>query len=91
MRLYKYDSEYDSEYLHMQCTAISASCSENDTVRDLYLNRHMSDCHLDVFCVCQEGEVLVKRTVVDVEEGEDVCEGECKCECVRVCENTNTE
>ena len=58
----------------MQCTAISPSCSENKTVRELYLERHMSDCHLDVFSVCQEGEMLVRSMVVDVEEGEGVCE-----------------
>ena len=58
----------------MQCTAISPSCSDNKTVRELYLERHMSDCHLEVFSVCQEGKMLVKSMVVDVEEGEGVCE-----------------
>ena len=51
--------------------------SENDTVRELYLDRHMSDCHLEVYSVCQEGEVLVRKMTVDVDDGEGstVCKG----------------
>jgi len=30
----------------------------------------MSDCHLEVYSVCQEGEVLVRKMKVDVDDGE---------------------
>ena len=39
-------------------------------MRELYLDRHMSDCHLEVYSVCQEGEVLVRKMTVDVDDGE---------------------
>jgi len=39
-------------------------------VRELYLDRHMSDCHLEVYSVCQEGEVLIRKMAVDVDDGE---------------------
>ena len=60
-------------------TAIALSfllTSENDTVHELYLDRHMSNCHLEVYSVCQEGEVLVRKMKVDVDDGEGVGGGE---------------
>lgn len=45
-------------------------------MRELYLDRHMSDCHLEVYSVCQEGEVLVRKMTVDVDDGEGVGGGE---------------
>jgi len=36
----------------------------------------MSNCHLEVYSVCQEGEVLVRKMKVDVDDGEGVGGGE---------------
>ena len=52
-----------------------ASCrlslpSDNATIREMYLHQRMSDCHLELLAVCQEGELTLKSLAVDIDDGE---------------------
>ena len=46
--------------------------SDNETIRELYMHQRMSDCHLEVYSVCQEGEIVVKKLTVDVDDGKSI-------------------
>ena len=44
--------------------------SDNATIREMYLHQRMSDCHLELLAVCQEGELTLKSMAVDIDDGE---------------------
>ena len=44
-------------------------CSENKTVFEQFKEREMSNCHLEIYQVCQEGHQLVKYVELDFDEG----------------------
>ncbi len=43
--------------------------SDNETIRELYMHHRVSECFLELYSVCQEGRVEVKRMNVDFDDG----------------------
>ena len=53
------------------CVCMCCVCfSDNETVRSMYRDREMSECHMEIYQVCQEGHQLVKKIELDFEEGQ---------------------
>ena len=44
-------------------------CSDNETMYEMFKDREMSNCHLEIYQVCQEGHQLVQYVELDFEEG----------------------
>ena len=45
-------------------------CSDNETVLNEYRDREMSQCHMELYQVCQGGHQLVRKIELDFDEGQ---------------------
>ena len=50
-------------------TIVCVCCSDNETIMKEYRDREMSECHMEIYQVCQEGHQLVKKLELEFDEG----------------------
>ena len=47
-------------------------CSDNATLQQEYLSHGMSECHMEIYLVCQGGHQLVKKIELEFDEGQQI-------------------